>query len=96
MIGISIPFAVLFIGDNSEGIRTGVPVNLSNKGWIFKLWEGEMSVQGTQEGLPYIWEFSVCDGDPEKIDIINNAIRNQIQLTIEYRSPMIAKLWIQK
>lgn len=100
---ISLPFMTVLmgLGDNSEGIRTGIPVKLSYKGWIWRTWEGEMSIKGTQEDvkggvLPYIWRYSICDRDENKIKQITEAIEKQKEIVAKYRSPFIFWKWNQK
>jgi hypothetical protein len=49
----------------SEGMRTGVLVKFSQKGVIWKSWEGQLNLGGvtqTDKGaVPTVWEFSVTD-----------------------------------
>jgi hypothetical protein len=50
----------------SSGERTGVVVKLSQKGYIWKTWEGEMNLGGMSAdaggvAVPKIWKFSVVD-----------------------------------
>jgi hypothetical protein len=49
----------------SEGVRSGELIKISNKGVLFKTWEGEISqgISGAQ-----IFQFSVLDQDKEVID----------------------------
>ena len=62
-IGIAIYFTVMYYATFSEGIRSGELIKISNKGMVFKTWEGELSqgIAGAQ-----IFKFSILDSD-EKI-----------------------------
>lgn len=85
------------LGDNSEGVRIGIPVKLSYKGWIWKTWEGELMVRGVlTEGIPYVWEFSICDRDEAKIKKITEAIEGQKTIEIKYSSKIFNWRWNQK
>ena len=42
----------------SEGMRTGVLVKFSQKGVIWKSWEGQLNLGSV---VPTVWEFSVTD-----------------------------------
>jgi hypothetical protein len=93
---ISLVFAG--VGDNSDGIRQGELIKLSNRGWVWKTWEAELSMGAiTSQGdsmAPYVFDFSVCDRDPTKIAILNNAIGKQVKII--YVSPMVFPKWNQK
>lgn len=59
-IGIAIYFTVMYYATFSEGIRSGELIKISNKGMVFKTWEGELSqgIAGAQ-----IFKFSILDSD---------------------------------
>jgi len=89
------------LGDNSEGTRIGVPVKLSYKGWLWQTWEGELSVQGTQGGLPYIWDFSVCKNLGEAnvnalVSQIQDAMEKEHSIRVQYVSPLFYYNWNQQ
>ena len=58
-------FAFVYYVPYSEGTRAGELIKFSNKGVIFKTWEGEISqgISGAQ-----IFEFSVLDKEKEVIE----------------------------
>ncbi len=62
--GIALYFAVMYYATFSEGIRSGELIKISNKGMIFKTWEGELSqgIAGAQ-----IFKFSILDSDQKII-----------------------------
>ena len=53
-------FTFIFTATYSQGLRSGELIKFSNKGVIFKTWEGELSqgISGAQ-----IFQFSVFDND---------------------------------
>lgn len=69
----------------SQGSRTGLLMKFSNKGYVFKTWEGELNLGGmTQEGgalLNNIWQFSVLDAEKETIDGLNKYEGKRIRLS---------------
>ena len=58
-------FAFIYYVPYSEGTRSGELIKISNKGVIFKTWEGEISqgISGAQ-----IFSFSVLDKDKKVIE----------------------------
>jgi hypothetical protein len=58
-------FAFVYYVPYSEGTRAGELIKFSNKGVLFKTWEGEISqgISGAQ-----IFEFSVLDKEKEVIE----------------------------
>ncbi|QIE60770.1 6-phosphogluconate dehydrogenase [Rasiella rasia] len=61
-------FAFVYYVPYSEGTRAGELIKFSNKGVVFKTWEGEISqgISGAQ-----IFQFSVLDNEEEVIDKMN-------------------------
>ena len=53
----------------SKGVRSGELIKISNKGYLFKTWEGEISqgISGAQ-----IFQFSVLDQDENVINDLKN------------------------
>jgi len=83
-------------GDNSDGDRVGQVIKISKKGWVWKTYEGELtmgSFQGSSGLSPYVFEFTVCDKDQNKINIIENSLGKQVKIT--YTSPLIYFKWKQ-
>jgi hypothetical protein len=74
VLGIVSYFAVVYYATYSEGYRSGELIKISNKGVLFKTWEGELSqgIAGAQ-----VFKFSVLDSE-EKI------IQNMKDLQGEY------------
>lgn len=57
-------FAIFYYATYSNGERAGELIKFSNKGYVFKTWEGEISqgISGAQ-----IFKFSVLDSDEKVI-----------------------------
>ncbi len=66
----------------SEGYRAGELIKFSEKGVIFKTWEGELS-QGVSNEKPFL--FSVLDSDKGVIDTLVNMQGKRVRLTYRER-----------
>ncbi|MBI4896109.1 MAG: hypothetical protein HY832_01010 [Candidatus Aenigmarchaeota archaeon] len=55
----------------SDGERVGMVIKLSQKGLIWKTWEGEMVLSQQGFAVTYVWPFSVDDQYPNKQVIIS-------------------------
>ena len=65
----------------STGERTGYVQKISNKGWVCKSWEGELTMT-TQPGVPaQLFQFSVRD--PEVAKKILSMTGDRVTLTYE-------------
>ena len=65
----------------STGERAGYVQKFSNKGWICKTWEGELTMMAVPGSIPEKFFFSVRD---EKVaQSINNSIGKKVALTYE-------------
>lgn len=84
------------LGDYSDGQRTGTLIKFSDKGFLWKTWEGELAmgsfVQTQQGASPYVFDFSVCDFDRNKINTLNNALNKQV--VIHYHQQAIQFPWV--
>ncbi len=62
-------FTFLYNATYSEGVRSGELIKFSNKGMVFKTYEGELSqgISGAQ-----IFSFSVLDSDEKVISDLKN------------------------
>ena len=68
---------VYFIGF-SEGYRAGELIKFSQKGVVFKTWEGEIS-QGISNEKPFL--FSVLDSKDDVIEQLTNLQGKRVRLT---------------
>lgn len=79
--------------DYSEGVRVGTVYKLSNKGLIWKTWEGEMNLGGATsvEGraAPNVWAFTVVK--PELVKPIEDAAEKGYPVKVHYK-----QWWIEK
>lgn len=75
-------FAFLYNATYSEGVRTGELIKFSNKGMIFKTYEGELSqgISGAQ-----IFSFSVLDSQEQVITDLKALEGHYVKLTYEER-----------
>ena len=71
-------FCFIYFVTYSEGVRAGELVKFSNKGVLFKTWEGEIS-QGVSEAQ--IFKFSVEDNEKETIENLNHLQGKFVKLT---------------
>lgn len=61
-------FSFVYFVNYSEGVRAGKLVKFSNKGVLFKTWEGEIS-QGVSDAQTFV--FSVQDNEKQAIEDLN-------------------------
>lgn len=75
-------FLFLYYVTYSEGTRSGELIKFSNKGVMFKTWEGEISqgISGAQ-----IFKFSILDRDQEVIEAMQEAEGQYIKVSYEER-----------
>lgn len=69
----------------STGARTGVVIKVSQKGYVFKTYEGELNLGGLSEGdgtiMPTrIWQFSIEKGDTATYNFITNTQGKHVRL----------------
>ncbi len=71
-------YAFIYFVPYSEGTRSGELIKFSNKGIIFKTWEGEISqgISGAQ-----IFSFSVLDAEEEVIKKLEEYQGSYVKLT---------------
>lgn len=65
----------------ASGERAGFVQKLSNKGWVCKTWEGELSLANGPNVVVEIFKFSVRDG--KVAEQINGSLGKQVKLTYE-------------
>ncbi|RTY87263.1 6-phosphogluconate dehydrogenase [Flavobacterium sp. GT3R68] len=71
-------YAFLYYVPYSEGVRSGELIKISNKGMVYKTWEGEVSqgISGAQ-----IFAFSVLDKDKKVIEDLKNFQGQYVKVT---------------
>ena len=78
LISAVVYFTFLYNATYSEGVRSGELIKFSNKGMIFKTYEGELSqgISGAQ-----IFSFSVLDSDEKVIADLKELEGHYVKLT---------------
>jgi len=84
--------------DYSEGFRVGKVIKLSNKGYVFKTWEGTLDfgyLQTDPAGgvATRIWDFSVAPGDTAVRADIDSAIAGDYKVKLHYREKYLRLFW---
>jgi hypothetical protein len=84
--------------DYSEGFRVGKVIKLSNKGVLFKTWEGTLDfgyLQTDPAGgvATRIWDFSVAPGDAQVRSDIDAAIAGDYKVKLHYREKYVKLFW---
>jgi hypothetical protein len=75
-----------------EGQRTGVPFKISKKGFFWKTWEGELSLQMTtlgHEGKMVNEIFYYSTADAQIAQAIEQAAKDNALVTLKYRQYLI-------
>lgn len=89
LIGLSINGMVIIVvlalyANFSSGYRVGRIIKVSEKGYVFKTYEGQLNTGGFSEGdgdmTSSIWNFSVRRGDDEILDQLKNANKEMVRL----------------
>jgi uncharacterized protein YxeA len=74
----SVYIALVYYTSFSKGYRAGELIKISNKGILFKTWEGEIS-QGVSESQRFV--FSVEDKEVDVIEKLKKLQGKQVNLT---------------
>lgn len=81
----------------SSGYRAGVPIKISNKGVLFKTWEGQLNVGGLtnsdQGAIPTTWDFSIPDDAEEVRAKIDQAITSGRRVKLSYKEKYVRLFW---
>lgn len=81
----------------SKGSRNGTVIKLSNKGVMFKTYEGQLNVgayvRESSNPPTTIWEFSVPKGNQEVLDEINEAIDKGRRVKLHYKEKLMTLPW---
>ena len=78
IIGLAGYFAIMYYATYSEGNRSGELIKFSNKGMVFKTYEGELSqgISGAQ-----IFSFSVLDSEEKVVSDLKEMEGHYVKLT---------------
>ncbi|MFM7487238.1 MAG: hypothetical protein ACKOC0_06855 [Cytophagales bacterium] len=91
-------FCFAYWGSYSEGIRSGMVVKISKKGWIFKTYEGQLNLQtfGANKSVNIVsesFEFSVEPEHPEVIKTLEEASLSGERVSLKYTERMMTFFW---
>ena len=99
-IFLAIIFGVLYyltFGYYSEGKRGGFITKLSNKGYLFKTYEGELRMGGLYEGDGTMnsseWVFSVSGKNKDAISKLEEAIKSGYRVSLTYEEKFFTLPW---
>ena len=99
-IFLAIIFGILYyltFGYYSEGKRGGFITKLSNKGYLFKTYEGELRMGGLYEGDGTMnsseWVFSVSAKNKDAITKLEEAIKNGQRVSLTYEEQFFTLPW---
>lgn len=99
-IFLAIVFGILYyltFGYYSEGKRGGFVTKLSNRGYLFKTYEGELRMGGLYEGDGTMnssqWVFSVSGKNKDAISKLEEAIKNGHRVSLTYEEKFFSLPW---
>ncbi|SEI89317.1 hypothetical protein SAMN05216327_104436 [Dyadobacter sp. SG02] len=97
---LAIVFGILYyitFGYYSEGKRGGYVTRLSNRGYLFKTYEGELRMGGLFEGDGTMnssqWVFSVSGKNKDAISKLEEAIKNGHRVSLTYEEKFFKLPW---
>jgi len=97
---LAIVFGILYyltFGYYSEGKRGGFVTQLSNKGYLFKTYEGELRMGGLSEGDGTMnsskWIFSVSGKNKDAIAKLEEAIQSGHRVSLTYEQKFFTLPW---
>ncbi len=92
LLGFAVYVAFYVYYPYSEGTRTGYMRKLSNKGFVYKTWEGELQMPGITSAADghemvtggNIWLFSVKRGEDQVVKDLQDAEATNARVTLHY------------
>ncbi len=89
LVALALYYAFIYFVPYSEGYRSGELIKFSNKGFIVKTWEGEISqgISGAQ-----IFTFSVLDKDDDVIEKLKQYQGEYVKVT--YIERFASFIWL--
>ncbi|QRR02695.1 hypothetical protein [Dyadobacter sandarakinus] len=97
---LAIVFGILYyltFGYYSEGKRGGFVVKMSNRGYMFKTYEGELRTGGFYEGDGTMnsseWIFSVSGKNKDAITKLEEAIKTGRRVSLTYEEKFFTLPW---
>lgn len=91
-------FSYSYWGTYSEGIRSGMVVKISKKGWIFKTYEGQLNLQtfGANKSPNIVsesFEFSVESDKTDVIKTLEEASLSGERVSLKYKERLAKFFW---
>lgn len=98
LIGIIAVFSFYYWGTYSEGIRSGMVVKISKKGWLFKTYEGQLNLQtfGANKSPNMVsesFEFSVDADKQDVIKVLEEASLSGERVSLKYTERLAKFFW---
>lgn len=98
LIGIIGVFSFSYWGTYSEGIRSGMVVKISKKGWVFKTYEGQLNLQtfGANKSPNMVsesFEFSVDADKQDVIKVLEEASLSGERVSLKYSERLAKFFW---
>lgn len=85
-----------FFTNYSDGIRSGVMMKISRKGYIFKTHEGQLNIGGFDQtndiGVSNVWEFSITED--AVLEELEDAMDNSQRVKLYYKEKYIKLPWL--
>jgi hypothetical protein len=91
-------FCFAYWGSYSEGIRSGVIVKISKKGWLFKTYEGQLNLQtfGANRSSNLVSETFDFSVEGDRADIIKTLEETSLsgeRVSLKYTERMMKFFW---
>jgi hypothetical protein len=98
VVAIVALFSFSYWGTYSEGIRSGMVVKISKKGWLFKTYEGQLNLQtfGANKSPNLVsesFEFSVESDQTTVIKALEEASLSGERVSLKYEERLAKFFW---
>ncbi len=98
IIGVIAVFSFSYWGTYSEGVRSGMVVKISKKGWVFKTYEGQLNLQtfGANKSPNLVsesFEFSVESDQEAVIKALEEASLSGERVSLKYEERLAKFFW---
>jgi hypothetical protein len=101
IIGIAIAFAILaflYWGTYESGVMAGKVLRISEKGFVFKTYEGKLSLEsfGALKGVSPVaetFDFSVDSGQKEVIEQLNEVALSGERVNLHFKKRFMTFAW---
>lgn len=81
-----------YFGTYSEGIRSGIVIKGSRKGFLFKTYEGQLN-QSSNNLIARTFDFSVSTNETEVIKALEEASANEEWVSLHYVEKFVTFPW---